>query len=94
MRSLCIRSPWSIVRCGLLWGAIAFTWLMTIHSSPAQQDSATEQSVAPVQEKKSPAGPESRMSGRRGGSMGERLAQPAKPAQAAEPTLEESWYWP
>src|SRR5207249_5267404 len=31
----------------------------------------------------------SRMSGRRGGSMGERLAQPAKPAQAAEPTLEE-----
>src|SRR5437660_737827 len=61
MRSLLVRSPWSMVRCGLISAAILFGWLVTIYSSPAQETSPPAQekiqTAAPAQEKKPSTAP-------------------------------------
>src|SRR5205823_10488997 len=95
MRSLFVSSPWSAVRCDLISGAILFGWLAATQSCPAQEAPAQSQEKKPAAATEKPgasgqAGPGgtmSQMRGMMGGRMG--MGQPAKPAQASEPTLEE-----
>src|SRR5438093_8809315 len=95
MRSLLVRRPRYTVRCDLISGAILFGWLATTQSCPAQEAPAQSQEKKPAAatEKQGasgqgrPEGMMSQMRGMMGGRMG--MGQPAKPAQAAEPTLEE-----
>src|SRR6266446_958868 len=99
MRSLTVRSPWSLVRCNPILGAILLAWLVTVQSCPAQEAPAAgpdkKPATAPPQGGGGTAGNTGKMMGemrgRMGGMMGGRMGmgQPAKPAQALEPTLEE-----
>src|SRR2546425_7897496 len=95
MRSLFVRSPWYTGRCDLISGAILFGWLATTQSCLAQEAPSQSQEKKPAAATEKPgasgqAGPGgmmSQMRGMMGGRMG--MGQPAKPAQASEPTLEE-----
>src|SRR5207249_8626150 len=95
MRSLLIRRPRYTVRCDLISGAILFGWLATTQSCLAQEAPSQSQEKKPAAATEKPGtsgqavreGMMSQMRGMMGGRMG--MGQPAKPAQASEPTLEE-----
>src|SRR5436190_21623412 len=96
MRSLFVRSPWSVVRCGLISAAILLAWLVTTQTCLAQEAPSQSQEKKPAAATEKPGtsgqavreGMMSRMRGTMGGGMG-MMGQPAKPGQTAEPTLEE-----
>src|SRR6266446_4052252 len=96
MRSLTVRSPWSLVRCNPILGAILLAWLVTVQSCPAQEAPAAGPDKKPATAPAQGNGPGGNISnmmgqmrGKMGGSMGKMMGQPGKPSQSAEPTLEE-----
>src|SRR5215471_15533030 len=104
MRNLFVNSPWSVVRCHVILGTMLFGWLAAIHSCPAQEAPGQDKKpgAAPAKPATGATGATlqermNKMMGEgKGGStggisqmMGQMGGQPAKPSQAAEPTLEE-----
>src|SRR5438132_13094465 len=68
MRSLTVRSPWSLVRCDLISGAILLAGWMTCHFCLAQE------APAPAQNKK-PANPPAKNDGSGKGGPGGMMSQ-------------------
>jgi len=89
-----------VIHCGLISVAFLLAWLAATQSCPAQEAPPPTQEKKPAATpgkgddsgKGGPAGMMSQMKGRMGGMQGmmsRMVGQPGKPAQAAEPTLEE-----
>lgn len=77
MRSLFVRSPWSVVRCVVISGAIFFGELITVHSSPAQETPPADKDKKPATAPAKPgAGGGTEQMQKMMGGMGKMVGQP------------------